>query len=117
MRSRVVLRSIATSNFIIGEEELSSVMAQKRAHILYSGTVQGVGFRFTAQEIAGSLGLSGWVRNCPDGTVEVVTEGEEEKIKAFLDKIKATIGNYIRSAMIEWESPTGEFDAFGIKFS
>lgn len=90
--------------------------AQKRAHIIYSGNVQGVGFRFTAEEIAISLGLKGWVRNCPDGTVETVVEGEEEGIQAFMDKIKKSMASYIRTSKVKWQESNGEFDSFGIKF-
>ena len=91
-------------------------MAEKRAHIIYTGTVQGVGFRFTAEEIAVSLGLKGWVQNCPDGTVEVICEGKEDAIGTFMSKIRKTLGRYIQSGKPRWEEPTGEFDSFGIKF-
>ena len=91
-------------------------MPQKRAHIIYSGTVQGVGFRFTAESIASSVGITGWVRNCPDGSVEVVCEGTEGAITAFMDKLKAAMDYYVRSCKVVWEKPTGEFDSFGISF-
>jgi len=91
-------------------------MAEKRARIIYSGTVQGVGFRFTAEEIAVSLGLKGWVRNCPDGTVEVLCEGEEDTMRVFMSKIKKALGRYIQSGKAKWEEATGEFDSFSIKF-
>ena len=88
---------------------------QKRAHIIYSGSVQGVGFRFTAESMGNSLGLTGWVKNCPNGTVEVVCEGKEGDIQEFMDKIKDAFGHYIHSAKVERKKATGEFDAFGIK--
>lgn len=90
--------------------------ARKRVHIIYSGTVHGVGFRFTAEEIANSLGLTGWVGNCPDGTVETVIEGEEEDIQAFMNKIKKSMNHYVRSSKVKWQEASGEFDTFGIKF-
>ena len=89
--------------------------AQKRIHIIYRGSVQGVGFRFTAESIGNSLGLTGWVKNCSNGTVEVVCEGEEGDIQTFMDKIKDVFGHYIHSAKVECKKATGEFDAFGIK--
>jgi len=91
-------------------------MPKKRARIIYSGTVQGVGFRFTAEKIANLLGLTGWVGNCPDGTVETVIEGEKGGIQAFMNKIKKSMGHYVRSSEVKWEEATGEFDIFDIKF-
>ncbi|MEE9499680.1 MAG: acylphosphatase [Candidatus Omnitrophota bacterium] len=91
-------------------------MAKKRAHIIYSGAVQGVGFRFTAERIANSLGLTGWVRNSPHGTVEVVCEGEEGDIHMFMNKIKKALVGYIHSSKAEWKETTGEFNSFDIRF-
>lgn len=91
-------------------------MKKKRAHITYSGTVQGVGFRWMAEDIANSLGLTGWVQNRPDGTVEIACEGSEDNINNFLRKIKVEMGHYIRSADIDWKDYTGDFDKFSIKF-
>ncbi len=87
-----------------------------RARIIYSGTVQGVGFRFTAVETAVSLGLKGWVKNCPDGTVEVVAEGEKDDINMFMVKTKKSMIRHIRSVKEEWGEAAGEFDDFKIKF-
>ena len=91
-------------------------MSRIRARIIYSGTVQGVGFRFTAERIAISLGLTGWVGNSPDGTVEVLCEGSERDIKMFTDRIQKAMSTYIRSSKITWNDATGEFESFGIKF-
>ena len=92
-------------------------MPNKRAHIIYSGTVQGVGFRWAAERAANSLGLTGWVRNCPDGTVEVMCEGKEGDIHVFMNKIKKVMEHYIRSDNVDWQEATGEFDSFKITFS
>lgn len=53
---------------------------QIRKHIVFSGRVQGVGFRYTACALARSLGLTGWVRNAADGTVEMEAQGDEGAI-------------------------------------
>lgn len=53
-------------------------------HVLVSGRVQGVGFRWYARERAEQLGLAGWVRNLPDGKVEVWLEGREQAVEAML---------------------------------
>ena len=50
---------------------------RKRMHILYSGRVQGVGFRFTAETMAVESGIQGWVKNLGDGRVEIMAEAEE----------------------------------------
>ena len=52
-----------------------------QAHIFYFGTVQGVGFRYTAQHVALHLGLKGWVRNLKNGSVEILAEGETKSIE------------------------------------
>jgi acylphosphatase len=60
-------------------------MRARRAVV--TGRVQGVGFRFFAERAARELGLCGWVRNLPDGSVETVVEGEEEAVTHYLARI------------------------------
>ncbi len=92
-------------------------MTGKRAHVFYSGRVQGVGFRYTAQDVAMSLGLTGWVKNLEDGRVEIVAEGKEKDVNEFLDKVlRGQLGSYIRDVELLWEKPTKEFDSFDITF-
>ena len=88
----------------------------KRFHIYYSGSVQGVGFRFTAQRLASSLGLTGWAKNLPDGRVEVLCEGREPALKEFLKKTSGIFKQYIDNSDIEWSASTGEFEDFDIRF-
>ena len=88
----------------------------KRLHLYYSGSVHGVGFRYTAERIALSLNITGWVKNLEDGRVEVVCEGEAAAMNKFLDKIKDIFGAYIKDAGIEPEQATREFEGFDIKF-
>ena len=54
-----------------------------------SGRVQGVGFRFFAERVAREAGVSGWVRNRSDGTVETVAEGEAEAVTRYFDRLRA----------------------------
>lgn len=89
----------------------------KRAHVFYSGRVQGIGFRYTVQDIAENLGIYGWVKNLEDGRVEVVAEAEENDLKEFLDKIlKGPLGYYIKDADISWKKPLKKFNSFEIAF-
>jgi len=92
-------------------------MSHKRIHLFYSGSVQGVGFRYTAQGLANEIGIVGWMKNLCDGRVEVVCEGKKEDIKDFLDKIqKGPLGYYIKNVDVTWEEPTNEFSGFEIRF-
>ena len=88
---------------------------RKQARIFYSGRVQGVGFRFSAESLANDLRVTGWVKNLRDGRVEVVAEAEEEALKDFLDRINKYFSRYIQDADVEWKEATGEFKQFGIK--
>ncbi|MFH1825519.1 MAG: acylphosphatase [Candidatus Firestonebacteria bacterium] len=89
---------------------------KKQVHIFYIGLVQGIGFRYTAQDIASDLGISGWVKNLQDGKVELVAEGEEDILKDLLLKIKENFTGYIKKEEIEWLQPTHEFKKFEIRY-
>jgi acylphosphatase len=88
-----------------------------RLHVIISGRVQGVAYRYFAEKRAVPLGLTGWVRNLYDGRVEVVAEGERANLDIFLAELRRGP----RLAQVEdvdvgWEEPTGEFAAFLIRF-
>ncbi|MFH1406911.1 MAG: acylphosphatase [Candidatus Omnitrophota bacterium] len=91
-------------------------MVKKRLHVFYDGNVQGVGFRFTAVDIAQQLGLAGWVRNLHDGRVEVICEGEEDLLKKFLAHIKDSMRGYIQREDVEFSDATGEYKDFRISW-
>jgi len=63
-------------------------MAPKARHIVVHGRVQGVGFRYFVQNVASRLGLAGNVRNCEDGTVEILVEGEARALAAFMKDVE-----------------------------
>ena len=89
----------------------------KRLHIFWSGRVQGVGFRYTVESAALELELTGWVMNLPDGRVESVVEGPEKKLKKFQDRIdQGLMKGYIQKTEALWESASGQFDDFRIRF-
>ncbi len=66
----------------------------------FSGRVQGVGFRYTAQRIANRYELAGYVKNMPDGSVEMLLQGPGEDIDQCLDDIGETFGGYIRDRRV-----------------
>lgn len=70
-----------------------------RKHMKISGSVQGVGFRFRASHVARGLGITGWVRNEWDGTVELEAQGTQEQIYRLLKMINQ--GSYIRIERID----------------
>jgi acylphosphatase len=87
-----------------------------RFHATVEGQVQGVGFRYFVQEAAVQLGLTGWVRNRVDGSVEVLVEGA----RPALNKLAAALYRGPRGAIVtgldpEWSEATGEFSRFTIR--
>ena len=88
----------------------------KRVEAKYRGMVQGIGFRFTAQRLAEDLDIKGWVKNMPDGSVELAAEAEEENLGKFLEQIKAHFKDYIQDADLNWKDPAGRFQDFRVAF-
>jgi acylphosphatase len=89
---------------------------KKQAHVCYSGRVQGVGFRYTLQDIANCQKVVGWVKNLDDARVEVVVEAEEETLNNFLQQVKQHFSQYIKDVNIEWLPASGEFRDFRVVF-
>lgn len=91
-------------------------MDRKRIHAKVHGRVQGVAFREYARREAARLGLSGWVRNIPDGTVELVFEGAPSKVHMLLSWLD-TGSPYSQVTRVEHreEPPSGENDVFFIR--
>ncbi|MBM3123063.1 MAG: acylphosphatase [Chloroflexi bacterium] len=91
-------------------------MVEKRVHIYVTGVVQGVSFRYYTLQEAVRSGVSGWVRNLPDGRVEAIAEGDE----AGVDRLVEWCHQGPRAARVEHvevlpETPTGEFQGFRIR--
>jgi acylphosphatase len=82
--------------------------------VYYAGTVQGVGFRYTAHGLACKFALSGHVRNMPDGRVELVAEGEADHVDSFLAAIARRMTGYIENAVVMDETPSG-INGFSIR--
>ena len=94
---------------------MGSRVAERRVHLKISGIVQGVGFRAFVWRNARSLGLKGYVRNLPDGTVEVVAEGDEQALRKLIDLCwRGPAFARVDSVSERWEDPEGEFEDFSI---
>ncbi len=80
-----------------------------RAHVHVRGRVQGVFFRMETRDRARSLGLEGWVRNCRDGTVEAVFEGDRARVESMVDWCgRGPAGARVDDVDVKWEEPAGE---------
>ncbi len=84
-------------------------MPTRRAHVVVRGRVQGVFFRAEARDRARSLGVSGWVRNVPDGSVEAVFEGPAERVESLVRWCYlGPAGAQVEEALVDWQAPRGE---------
>jgi acylphosphatase len=90
-------------------------MNRVRMTILYSGRVQGVGFRYGTRTVAHGFEVTGTVRNLPDGRVELVVEGTREELESFRSAIReAGLGGFIHQEQVLWGSATGSHRGFVI---
>lgn len=86
-----------------------------RAHLIISGHVQGVSFRYHARRTAVSLGVTGWVKNLRDGRVETVAEGGPDAVQAFVDWCHhGPAAARVTSVETSPEPSTGEFAGFEV---
>jgi acylphosphatase len=86
-----------------------------RRHVHYAGRVQGVGFRYTVQNIALQYNVHGYVKNLPDGRVELVMEGTEIEMDQVTTRIAEKMSGFIKQANIQTAPATGEFPQFTIR--
>ena len=91
-------------------------MSQIAKHIVFAGQVQGVGFRFTAFDVANRHQLTGLVRNLMDGSVEMIAQGRPDDIDDCIRDIKESLSSYIRETKIEEISPDPKYKDFKITF-
>lgn len=87
----------------------------QRLHVFYLGRVQGVGFRISVKQIACGYEVIGWVKNLPDGRVEMVAEGSQEELEAFLKEISSShLNSFIHEQMVDWFEPQKNLKGFQI---
>jgi len=90
---------------------------EARLHAIIHGYVQGVNFRYYTIRAAQQLGLTGWVANRWDGTVETVGEGQREALNNFLAFLhRGSPHSAVQRVDVEWETPSGEFERFGVRY-
>ena len=87
-----------------------------RAHVIFSGSVQGVGFRYTAQNFANNLRITGWVKNLSDGRVEMVAEGTREQIDNLLYKLDKQFDRKITNKDMDWLDARKSFTSFDVAY-
>jgi acylphosphatase len=93
----------------------NTVMNRSRMTIIYSGHVQGVGFRYCVKSTALGFEVSGSVRNLPDGRVELVAEGLRLELEAFRQAIRDSgMEHFIRNEDVRWSETRGGFRGFEI---
>ena len=84
-------------------------MEMIRAHVVVRGRVQGVSFRVLTRDRARSRGVSGWVQNVPDGSVEAVFEGPADAVESLVEWCRrGPAGSAVVAADVTWEPPHGE---------
>jgi acylphosphatase len=87
----------------------------KRARVVVSGVVQGVFFRTETRDRSRSLGVAGWIRNVPDGTVEAAFEGDDERVDSIVEWCRrGPSGASVENVEVEWIEPEGE-EGFSIR--
>jgi acylphosphatase len=92
-------------------------MSRTRYRVFYSGHVQGVGFRDASRRLARGHAVTGYVRNLPDGRVELVAEGDGAEVDGFLEAVRLRMHDTIRDVQVVAEPPEGpEFGEFSIRY-
>jgi acylphosphatase len=92
-------------------------MPESAIHMIVRGMVQGVGFRFFVRQLASRFGVNGWVKNLPDGSVEVYAEGEENVLSPFIESVEAgpRFGR-VTGVQKEQVAPSNSHTGFNIEF-
>ena len=92
-----------------------SAVNRRQMRVLYSGRVQGVGFRYTVKSVANGFELTGAVRNLPDGRVELFAEGAGVELQAFVQAIRESgMEHFIQKEDVSWGEAKNEFRGFEI---
>lgn len=105
---------VCTSRISHGSSGLDKEIFEMKAHVI--GSVQGIGFRAQTKFLAMRLKLNGYVRNCADGSVEIVAQGFKEQLETLLVELKKTFkSRYIEEIKVEFYNPKNLFENFIIQ--
>jgi acylphosphatase len=89
----------------------------KRLHLIMTGRVQGMGFRFSIERLCTKLGVNGWAKNNSDGTLEAMFEADEDKLNEVLEFCKkGPTFAIVENTEINWDECLDEFKEFRIKY-
>ena len=91
-------------------------MTRQQRQVVFSGDVQGVGFRYTACRIADRYEINGYVRNLPDGCVECLLEGDSGQIDAFVTDLGEAMGGHIRGQNQQTAPYGGKLTPFTVRY-
>jgi acylphosphatase len=85
--------------------------------VIFQGRVQGVGFRYTTKDTARGFDVRGWVKNLPDGTVELQVDGEPDEVTAFLKELaeESAVSHHIQAMHVESIAPLDQIRGFTIQ--
>jgi acylphosphatase len=90
-------------------------MEKHRLLMVYSGRVQGVGFRFTTKQLATGFEVTGTIKNLDDGRVELIAEGVKQELEEFVTAIReAGLARFIKDESVVWGPATGQYRGFEI---
>jgi acylphosphatase len=87
----------------------------QRYEVLFSGRVQGVGFRMTTRQLAHGRPITGYVQNLATGEVRLVAEGPEDELDELLSEIQRNMEGFIREKRVDRRPATGEFENFSVR--
>ncbi len=88
----------------------------QRLTVLFSGRVQGVGFRATVVRLSRDFDVTGRVRNLDDGRVELEAEGTRDELQKFRDRISLEMRRHISNQIEDWSTAAGQWSTFEVSF-
>ena len=87
----------------------------KRWHIYFSGRVQGVGFRYNSRQVASRYDVAGWVKNLPDGSVEMIVEGSTDQLEKYIAAVAESTHGHVADMQVTKSKATEEFTGMEIR--
>ena len=100
------------------DHNMTEMMNDSQVHVIVEGRVHGVGFRYFVLDKANQLHLTGWVRNCFSGEVEVTAEGRRQDLDQLLSHLRTGPRSaFVSNLIVNWREPTGSFSHFTVKSS